>query len=61
MLEKQHGFKKSTVRKLNSYTEHFTLLEDKALHCSGKNNGKVSQPWGRTSVGSWKQGALSSK
>lgn len=46
MLEKQHGFKKSIVRKFNSYTEHFTLLEDKAVHCPEKNNGKVSQPQG---------------
>lgn len=42
MLEKLHGFKKCPVRKDNSYTEHFTPLEDnKAAHCPVKVSGKV--------------------
>lgn len=41
-LEKQHVFKKYTVRKNSSYTEHFTILEDNEdVHCSEKNNRKV--------------------
>lgn len=43
-LEKQHVFRKYTVRKNSSYTEHFTMLEDnKDVHYSEKNNRKVRQ------------------